>query len=302
MPSTLLLLLTILTVPAVPRLLVDGRLGQPALPSPVGQSSAVDCRLRISPTGVPLVRVDLAPDHSAWFVLDTGATGTTLRTELARELALEVSGEARLGTLGANAPVPVARLRGLRITGVPATHDVDVAVHDLRRVRQSAPQAEGILGQDVLSAYDYLIDLERERLVVGFFPPPPHGVRVPLSWSAGRPVLHVRGGRERHGLVLDSGADVLVMEAHASRDALGPVWGERRAAFLDTHLGRRHVEVEHHATLRMADLSLGAVNVVRLPSEAWTMTPEVGLLPASVFGRVYVSARSGEAVVWPKGR
>jgi hypothetical protein len=287
MPSTLLLLLTILTVSAVPR---------HALPPGI----ATECRLRTSAAGVPMVEVDVAPGRAAWFVLDTGATGTTVRTDLARALGLEMSGHVRLGTLEANAAVPVARLRGLRITGVPGTHDVDVAVHDLLRVRQSAPQAEGILGQDVLSGYDYLIDLQRERLVVGFFPPPPHGVRLPLSWSAGRPVLHVRGAQGRHGLVLDSGADVLVIEAHASEDALGPAWGERRAASLDTHLGRRHVEVEHHATLRVADLSLGAVNVVRLPSEAWTMTPEVGLLPASLFGRVYVSARRGEAVLWAK--
>jgi hypothetical protein len=286
MPSTLLLLLTIVTVSAVPH---DASSGMVA-----------ECRLRTSAGGVPMVKVDVAPGRAAWFVLDTGATGTTVRTDLARELALEVTGHARLGTLGPDAFVPVARLRGLRITGLPATHDVEVAVHELRAVRQSAPQAEGILGQDVLSGYDYLIDLARERLRVGFFPPPSHGVRVPLSWSVGRPVLHVRGAHARHGLVLDSGADVLVIEADASRDAVGPRWGERRAAILDTHLGRRHVEVEHHATLRLADLSLGPVDVVRLPSEAWTMQPEVGLLPAALFGRVYVSARRGEAVLWVK--
>ena len=30
------------------------------------------------------------------------------------------------------------------------------------------------------------------------------------------------------------------------------------------------------------------------------MAPEVGLLPASYFARVYVSARMGRAVVWEK--
>lgn len=287
MPSTWLLLLTILTVPAVP-----------SRPTPPERAEQV--RLRIGPAGVPLVRVEVAPGRPAWFVLDTGASGTTVGTDLAAELALAPSGETRITTMGSAAAVPVARLEGLRISGMAATHQVDAAVHDLRVVRQAVPEAEGILGQDVLSRRDYLIDLRRGRLVVGSFAPPPDGIRVPLSWSAGRPVLHVPGIRGRHGLVLDSGADVLVMEAHASTDALGPARGERRPAALETHLGRHSVVVEHHSALRLADLHLGAVNVVRLPSEAWTMTPEVGLLPASLFGRVYVSARRGEAIIWAR--
>ena len=174
-------------------------------------------------------------------------------------------------------------------------------MHDLALVRRSAPDADGIVGQDVLSRYDYLIDTGHARLTIGRFAAPSSGVHLPLATSAGRPVLLVDDGRGPYGLVLDTGADVLVMEARAAQQAIGdvPPVGRTRGR-LETHLGARDVDVEHHVGVRMANVDLPPLALVRLPREAWSMSPEVGLLPASLFSRVYVSARMGEAVVWPK--
>ena len=288
MSVTPFLLLTILTALAVPL---------PAQPS----LGAAECRLRITAEGVPLVRVRVTSEHDAWFVLDTGATGTTLHTGLARRLGLNGTGETRITTLGEAARVATVRLHGLAIVGVPARHELDVAIHDMTLVRRTAPDAEGIVGQDVLSRYDYLIDTARGRLTIGRFAAPASGVHLPLVTSAGRPVLQVDDGRGSYGLVLDTGADVLVMEARAARRAIGDVSPVGRSrGTLETHLGTRTVDVEHHVGVRVANVALPPVSVVRLPREAWSMSPEVGLLPASLFSRVYVSARLGEAVVWPK--
>jgi predicted aspartyl protease len=285
MPS-LLLLLTILTAPAVP----------PSVP--IG---AIECRLRMSAGGVPLLRVDVMPGRPAWFVLDTGATGTTIHAGLVQRLGLPATGHARLTTVEGTVSVATVRLEGFRIEGLPVAHDVEAAVHALELVRQAAPEAEGILGQDVLGRYDYLVDQVRQRLTIGRFAPPPRGIRVPLVWSAGRPVLQMGGGPAGSGLVLDTGADVMVMEAAAARVALGDAPPTRRSrALLQTHAGARAVDVEHHVGLRLANVDLPPLALVRLPADAWSMAPEVGLLPASLFGRVYVSARTGEAAVWPK--
>ena len=180
-------------------------------------------------------------------------------------------------------------------------HELDAAVHDLTLVRRSAPDVEGIVGQDVLARYDYLIDTTRARLTIGRFAAPASGVHLPLTTSAGRPLLVLDDGRGRFGLVLDTGADVLVMEADAARLAIGDVPpASRTRGRLETHLGARDVDVEHHVGVRMANVALPPVALVRLPTDAWAMSPEVGLLPASLFSRVYVSARTGQAVVWPK--
>jgi predicted aspartyl protease len=288
MPFMPFLLLTILNTPAVPL---------PAQPV----VEAVQCRLRITAAGVPLVRVRVTSGREAWFVLDTGASGTTLHAALAHRLGLVVSGESRVTTVDSMTRVATVHLAALSIVGLPVTHEVDVAVHDLALVRRTAPDAEGILGQDVLARYDYLIDPARGRLTIGRLGAPPSGVHLPLASSAGRPVLLVDDGRGRYGLVLDTGADVLVMEAGAARQTIGDVPpAARTRGLLETHFGARSVEVEHHVGLRVATLDLPPVALVRVPAEAWSMSPEVGLLPASLFSRFYVSARLGEAVVWPK--
>jgi len=288
MSVTPFLLLTILTAPAVPL---------PAQPS----RDTVECRLRLTADGVPLVRVHVTSEQEAWFVLDTGATGTTIHTALARRLGLDATGRSRVTTLAGTARVATARLDAFAIVGLPVTHELDVAVHDMDLVRRSAPGADGIVGQDVLSRYDYLIDTARARLTIGRFAAPSSGMHVPLRASAGRPILMLDNGRGPYGLVLDTGADVLVMEARAARQAIGDVPPVARSrGRLATHLGGRDVDVEHHVGIRVANVDLPAVAVVRLPADAWSMSPEVGLLPASLFSRVYVSARTGTAVLWAR--
>lgn len=257
-------------------------------------------RLRIT-ASLPLVLVELTPDDHTWFAVDTGATGTTIVPDVSERLALEVTGGARLNTLAGLANTQIVRLPALRIAGAVRTHEVQAAVHDLSELRRLAPDAEGILGQDVLATYDYLIDYRRGRLTLGDFEPPAQGIAMPLSWSAGRPLLHVRGRASWHALVLDSGADALVMNVRSSRDVVGDVVGATRSrATLRTHFGEQAVDVEHYGRLQLANLALSAVAVVRLSADVWRLSPESGLLPAVLFDRVYVSARTGRAAVWPR--
>ncbi len=300
MLQTLLLLLTMGSAPAVPGVLDDGRLGPPAPPSSWRPSSAVECRLRLAASGVPLLRVEVTRGRDAWFVLDTGASGTTIHADLADELGLASTNSTVITTIAGEARVATVRLRDFGISGVPDRYALEAVVHDLRLVRATAPDAEGILGQDVLARHDYLIDYARRRLTVGRFPAPDAGVRLPLAWSAGRPLVQIAGVRGSHALVLDTGADVLVMERAASQDTLGDTPAAvRTRGRLETHAGTQIVDVERHVGLRLADVDLPPTSLVRMPSAAWTRSPEAGLLPASLFSRVYVSARTGIAVVWP---
>lgn len=295
----LLLLLTMMTASAVPQSVHPLLMGARAGDVPLGTTT--ECRVRMGSGGVPVVRVEVAPGIEAWFILDTAATGTTMHPDLAKRLHLPMSGQTTITTVEGSVSAPTVRLQALRLDGLSLAHDLVVAVHDLRAVREAVPDADGILGHDVLSRYDYMVDHTRQRLVIGRFGPPAHGVRLPLTWSAGRPVVTVSSRTGRSGLVLDTGSDVLVMEASAARLTLGDaIPAARSRAHLRSHTGTTAVDVEHHVGLRLANVELPPLALVRLPSDAWELAPEVGLLPASLFGRVYVSARLGEAVVWQR--
>lgn len=278
-------------------LLLTALATSPAPPVPFIQ----DVPLRVSASGLPMVRVEVTEDRMAWFVIDTGATGTTVSAALADDLRLSPAGQAVMGTALAQTPLPLVRLPRLRLAGLDWTRDVVAGRHDMTTVRQAAPQAEGILGQNVLGAYDYLIDYEARRLWIGRFAPPRGGWRLDLRWSAGRPLLLVTGSTGTHGLVLDTGADTLFMERDAARDVLGDAPPATRSRIaMRTHDGQRTVDVEYHHALHLAEVALSDVALVRLPSTAWRLGPEVGLLPGVLFERVYVSARTREAVLWPR--
>lgn len=282
MPVALLLLTTLATspVPLVPLI--------------------QDVPLRVSASGLPMVRVEVTEDRMAWFVIDTGASGTTVSAALADQLHLASAGQAVMGTALGQTALPLVRLPGLRLAGLDWTRDVVAGRHAMTTVRQAAPEAEGILGQDVLGALDYLIDYQARRLRVGRFAPPGGGRRLDLQWSAGRPLLLVAGSTMTHGLVLDTGADTLFMEREAARDAVGDAPPATRArAAMRTHDGQRTVDVEHHRSLRLAAVSIADVALVRVPRDVWRLGPEVGLLPGTLFSRIYVSARTGQAVLWP---
>lgn len=250
--------------------------------------------------GLPLIRLELTANVHAWFVVDTGASGSTISNGLAATLELEPSGDVTLTTIAGATTVPTVTLDSLRLPRWPVAHRVQFAVHDLAAVRRVAPRAQGILGQDVLARYDYLIDYERRTLRIGWFDEPAAGVAMPLTWSRGRPVLALTDGRGAGGLVLDSGADVLTLE-HGAAGTLVRSWPtSTSAATIETHTGTRRVDVEHHARARLGDLRLPEATIVRVPSADWQLAPEIGLLPAGYFDRVYVSARAGRAVVWPR--
>lgn len=181
----LLLLLTMMTASAVPQSVPPRLMGARA--DDVAPGTTIECRVRMGSGGVPLVRVEVAPHVEAWFILDTGATGTTMHPDLAKRLHLPISGQTMITTVEGSVPAPTVRLPAITLGGLSLTHDLIVAVHDLRAVREVVPDADGILGHDVLARYDYLVDHTRQRLVIGRFGPPAHGVRLPLAWSAGRP-------------------------------------------------------------------------------------------------------------------
>jgi predicted aspartyl protease len=257
-------------------------------------------RLRLT-ASLPLVLVELTPDERVWFALDTGAAGTTVTPELADRLGLTPVTTAAITTLAGRATVGVVLLPSVRVVGRPERVQVHAAVHDLTELRRLAPDAEGILGQDVLARYDYLIDYARARLELGTFEPPPQGVALPLTWSGGRPVVHLRGRDATHGFVLDSAANALFVDAAAATDALGtaPPLGLRRAT-MRTHVGEAVVMVELHGRVDFTGLPLPGLELVRLPATLWPHAPEVGLLPTTVFSQVYVSARTARASLWPR--
>ena len=157
-------------------------------------------RAHVSPRRPPLT-----------LLVDTGAERTVLSRAAAARAGLVVRDGAHLATPTGIVTAGEARVPGLAIGGRTLA-DVEVLVADLRTLGRGAT-VDGILGMDLLGAREMVFDFDRGLLTLsnGVAQARPAGVALSTRILRGRLVVEARiDGRARH-LVLDTGAETLVL-------------------------------------------------------------------------------------------
>lgn len=212
----------------------------------------------------------------ASLLLDTGAEAGLVTPDAATRLRLPVDPGRRTlvqGTGGAGEVIPHVVLSGAAIGGLGLPPH-SVAVGPLPAVPRTTPPVAGLLGADVLSAFDVEIDLRRGRFAL-------HRVSgscdTPVSWAHDTVALRRAGNRliagarlDGHELdaLLDTGALSIALDTGAalglgvSADALA-----RDPGGISGGVDMREVPFHWH---RFASLAVGGV-AIRHP--VVTVTP-----------------------------
>lgn len=221
------------------------------------------------------------------FLLDTGASLSSVAPRVARRLGLPAAGRIRAtsagndGTLAlVHAPAFELGPRRLRVPWL-------VVLPDDRR--HPLAGFDGILGQDVLRQLDYLVDVRRGGL---WLAPPAHLLATyPLTRldrvSRTGPLSSVASNGERW--VIDSGASHVVLfggTREGEATTVGP-------ALLVTTLGSRSVRWTGGGAL---DLGRACVRWTSAVVAEARPRAERGLLPIWLFDAIYVD-RTGAAQV-----
>ena len=155
--------------------------------------SAVVLRLKIKDKCRWIVPVRLNGQGEYGFLVDTGATSTVVDAKLAARLGLQPKGSALSGTYAGKVEVPIAWLENLAI-GPRSQVGLDVISVDLGRFFGLDGSIRGILGQDVLSRFNYHIDHRARNLVIEEEGDPefgPAGARIPFERRGGKPYIEV---------------------------------------------------------------------------------------------------------------
>jgi hypothetical protein len=140
------------------------------------------------------------------FLVDTGTTLNHLDPALAKSIGLRPTFRTELITSTGVAMAVGAN--GVSITLDSLQADAETFLFaGLDAIHQSHPDIQGILGQDFLSRFDYLLDLRGKRLEFGKQEPEATKTRVPFRTVTGRPLVPTSLG----SLVLDSGATSLTL-------------------------------------------------------------------------------------------
>ncbi len=233
--------------------------------------------------GVPVVNdVYLNGQGPFCFVLDTGSQTNLIDTRLARKLELPLGDPLVLINPAGQTTLRAAKVKQLAVGGVQA-RDQEFLLTDFDGRSILPPDARGILGQEFLAHFDYLMDLQHRRFALS--DPPRTGRRIGFSLIFGRMALQTNLG----SLVLDSGASVLSLFRLSS----GPSTAQLISA------SGQHVAVSVQAAPSLI-LGDSVYHLDRAQYLVVSDAQEAGLLPVNAFHAVYVSNSEHYVLINPQ--
>jgi hypothetical protein len=240
-------------------------------------------------TSLVLVPVRVNGKGPYHFVIDTGATTTTLDAELATELRLRATGVTEVVTSGGTFRSPMGSVDELSV-GAARFSSLAISWMPLDELRRDDRRITGIIGQDILGRRTLVIDYERRRIELTADPCRSDDAGVDLAWAEGRPMIRaaVRGHglAETARLVLDSAANAVIL--FTTRRTAAEVTS------VSTHQSTVPAELVPRARLDIEGIRREGPAVLIRPT---ALRQEDGLLPTAWFTRVCIDGPRSRATL-----
>lgn len=235
------------------------------------------------------------------FLLDTGTTRTVIDPDLAQQLHTPTVGEVSLTGMLHQRQDKLVQLKDVRLAEVSVS-GLSAVVDKLTRQKILAPGIRGVLGEDFLSKFDILIDYKQHWLRFG--DPPPAGERCRFETIGeyhGSPTTNrlliavelMEVSRGKVQLQLDTGAKVPELFPVSHLSPSPQPWGGSMA----TNSGANGTTIYSNITLKIGTRIFRGVDVFQ--SRRAVAFDAEGLLPASIFRRIYISHSGGYVVLNP---
>lgn len=237
------------------------------------------------------------------FLVDTGTEMTMVDPALAAELHLTTQSSTTVEGFGFNTTASVAQAELLEV-GTHAVANQKIIVFNFGNPQTIGRRFRGVLGEDVLSQFDVLIDNNHNVLCLddsSAMAAAVKGPRIPLLMpgQAAKPApptarsiiieAHLSGATRPVRLKLDSGANVSFLFNTAQYLRMQFFRTSSQGIGLD---GNRHT----YAAMPLQDLQIGSLELPRLPFFTSAAPPKElastsdydGLLTLQTFQRVFI--------------
>jgi predicted aspartyl protease len=224
------------------------------------------------------------------FVLDTGTDTTAVDPSVARQLSLVAKDRIELATMNGVQTLNRSFLRSLAV-GSAHVENVEVLVQDLAVFRQLDSHIQGVVGQNFLAHFNYLLDYKRHSLRIEVAKEIRDGLEgdaTPVEYRQDMMMVASEAqGQAKLRLILDTGANFVVL-TRAPSQAL-----DRSAQqnWLEvTGSGESGMQVGHVRTLKVGSEQFRDIAVALPPAQAADAERvEDGLLPTAMFKALYVN-------------
>jgi hypothetical protein len=216
------------------------------------------------------------------FLLDTGAQSSSIRLDVARELHLKPAYRVNVATNAGSHEMIGTMVDRISLGDRPVER-VELVMHDLAGIGCLDRRIQGVLGQNFLSKFNYLLDYKNRRLVFDDAPQPPPGARIKFERIDQCPAIQIEGPRKPLRLVLDSGSSDLILFADPAE------WPAAAEARLMGTASQQRVKMSWLPELRVGSEVMRNVAVGIAPRDP--ARGQDGLLPTSLFKAVYFNNR-----------
>jgi hypothetical protein len=271
--------------------------------------------IRILPlaSGQIALPVDINGTGPFKFLLDTGSQLTVLEPSLAEQLALQNVGSIGIVSVAAHSTATLAAVESIQV-GTNEVGPTQAAVLDLAAIQSANPEVRGVLGQDFLAHFDLLIDQPHMLLCFdqsGRMQRELDGEHIPLLPSSAdssavlitEPVLIAAlfegGGSGPAILKLDCGGNVPVLFQSKQSGLKGSDKIREGSA-----LGRRTTLSLRATSPRNVVIGTRRLHRVTFltptSSAGLARSGEDGLLPTTLFKRVFISNRDRFVIFDPR--
>ena len=262
-------------------------------------------RFRLLHDYLIIVPVQVNKVSACDFLLDTGTNSTVITPELATHIKLRPVDRIELVTIAGSQITTRSYLRELSI-GSESIENVEVLTADLQELRRLDRRICGVLGQNALGKFNYLINYRDRR--VKFVEAEQgetrvRGARLRVERNEGRLVLAVPSANKTTAyLVLDSAISHVALFESGYRKLRQDI--ERKAessARISTNAGNGVAQLAVLRNLRLGEntlhdlpaalLQIGAANLDR---------SDDGLLPTCLFRSIFFNNKEGYVVFNPQ--
>jgi predicted aspartyl protease len=256
-------------------------------------------RVSVRGNGRLVIPVSVNGKQECRFLFDTGATTTVIDEKLAARTGVDARSRESVYTFAGNVPMSAGRVEMLAI-GNRGMAGMEVLVADLGPLFNLDADIDGILGEDVLSRFNYLLDRRGRNLEIeqeSSLSPAPPGTKVSFERRGGKIYVPVAEGAVR--LILDSGNPYLVVyedavpklqtSVESANNGTGAVGSSSR------HRAIRPCRI---AELQIGDRLLRKVEALLSARDAGRW--EDGFLPLHFFDSIYVNNAQNFLIANPR--
>ena len=254
-----------------------------------------------------VVAVEVNGEGTFDFLLDTGTNTTLITPEFSRRLNLRPTDRIELVTVAGSQIVPRSQLQSLTV-GSRSANNIEVLFADLREIRSIDSRISGVLGQNFLSQFNYILDYRNRRIefeVVDELETQLTGARLSIERDEGKCIVvtpPTSNSKSTRRFVLDTALSGLVLFASKARMLdLEIEQSPHSLISVSTNAGSDTARLGVIRTLRIGNETFRDLPVALIQNPiAIGNRPEDGLLPAYLFRTIYFNNKNNYVIFNPR--